>query len=647
MTPMPISIPQNEKKLTKEQITFLKTFATSCRYSIISMLKQSQSGHPGGSLGCADYLSLLYAFRISQTGEPLVVSNGHISPAVYAALAELGIIPKKDVIEGFRKIGYPYEGHVTRHVRGVDYGTGPLGTGVSAASGFALAQQLQSNSNTSNHAKTFAMIGDGESQEGQVYEMMNFSKKYKLNNFIVFMDYNEVQLTDSLKKIMPINPKKIFEAGGWEVIEMNGHDFQDMWSSLKQAEKIDGKPVLLLAHTIMGKGVSFMEQTGANMQSTWHGKAPNEAQANEALRELVLKSDERKLLSKFQKQVKWKPKEMEHNTFLKPKKIRNGAPRIYKKEELTDCRTAYGNALLDLAQLNQNVVALTADLADSVKTSIMEKEIPERHFDVGIAEQQLVSCSGGLSLSGFTPFCSTFGAFMSSRAKDQARVNDINQANVKMVATHCGLSVGEDGPTHQAIDDMGSFLGFFHTGVIEPADPNQCDRIIRYIASHYGNFYVRMGRHKFPVITREDGSIFYDENYEYVYGKSDVIRKGKSLTIAASGATVYEALLAIENIKKKNPKLSVELVAVSSIKEFDNTLIQSIKKTKNVLTVEDHNTHNGLSSQLSKYLHDHKISVKTFRSLGVDHYQLSGTAQALYQAAGIDSKGIQKAILTK
>ena len=644
---MSITIPQKEKKLTKAQIHFLETFAKSCRHSIISMLKQSQSGHPGGSLGCMDYLSLLYAFRISQTGEPLIVSNGHISPAVYAALAELGIIPKKEVIEGFRKIGYPYEGHVTRHVRGVVYGTGPLGAGVSAASGFALSQHLQSLLMGTHHGKTFATIGDGEAQEGQVYEMMNFSKKYKLDNFIVFMDYNEVQLSDSLEKVMPFNPKKLFEAAGWEIIEMNGHDFQDMWSSLQKAEKVKGKPVLLFARTIMGKGVSFMEETGKKKQSTWHGKAPNEEQSDQALHELVLKPDERKLLSAFQKQVLWKPKKMVQDEMLKPVKIRTGSPRIYKKDELTDCRSAYGNALLDLAQLNPNIVALTADLADSVKTSIMQKEIPERHFDVGIAEQQLVSCSGGLSLSGFVPFCSTFGAFMSSRAKDQARVNDINQVNVKMVATHCGLSVGEDGPTHQAIDDMGSFLGFFHTGVIEPADPNQCDRIIRYIASHYGNFYVRMGRHKFPVLTREDGSPFYDENYEYVYGKSDVIRKGSSLTVAASGATIYETLLAIENIKKKNPRISVELVAVSSIQQFDSTLIQSIKKTKRVLTVEDHNTRNGLSSQLSQYMLKNKITVKEFRSLGVDHYQLSGTAEALYASAGIDAKSIEKAITSK
>lgn len=636
---MPVKIPRKfSTKLTKAQISFLQTFAKSCRYSIIAMLKNSQSGHPGGSLSSIDYLSLLYAFRLAQTQEPIVISNGHISPAVYAVLAELGYIKKTKVIEGFRKIGSPFEGHVTRQVPGVWYGTGPLGAGISAASGFALAEKIKHSNQT-----VYALVGDGESQEGQVYEMMNFANKYKLSNFVVFMDFNRVQLTSSLKHIMPINPKKLFSAAGWNVVEVDGHDYQDMWKGLAKAHE-STKPTLLLGHTIMGKGVSYMEVTGQADKATWHGKAPNHDQANAALKELVLKIPEKKLLTDFRKQIKVKPKV----SFPKPLaklQVRVGSPIVYPADTLTDCRSAYGNALLDLAHHNSDIVALTADLAGSVKTAIMQKEIPERHFDVGVAEQQLVSASGGLSLAGFIPFCSTFGAFMTSRAKDQARVNDINKTNVKMVATHCGLSVGEDGPTHQAIDDMGSMLGLLDTMVVEPADPNHCDRIIRYVASHYGNFYIRMGRHKLPIITKEDGTPFFDENYVYEYGRCDIIRKGKNITLAVTGAMAEQALLAREIIEKKHPATSLEIVIASSIKQFDQTLVQSIKKTKKVLTIEDHNTHNGLGSSLSRFLHEQKIPVKDYQSLGVDRYQLSGTAQELYSAAEIDAAGIVKAIL--
>ena len=232
---------------------------------------------------------------------------------------------------------------------------------------------------------------------------------------------------------------------------------------------------------------------------------------------------------------------------------------------------------------------------------------------------------------------------MSSRAKDQARVNDINRTNVKMVATHCGLSVGEDGPTHQAIDDMGSFLGFFNTQVMEPADANHCDRIIRYVAGHYGNVYVRMGRHKFNVLTRKDGTPFYGIDYVYEYGKCDVIREGADLTIAASGAMVTEALKVRDLLKES---ISIEVVAVSSIKQFDNTLITSIKKTGRVLTLEDHNPYSGLGSQLAHQLEQKGIAVEAFKSMGVTEYQLSGKWNELYEAAGLGVEAIVKTCRT-
>jgi transketolase len=296
-----------------------------------------------------------------------------------------------------------------------------------------------------------------------------------------------------------------------------------------------------------------------------------------------------------------------------------------------------------LAKKNKHIIALTADLAESVKTNYLQEVFPERHLDCGVAEQHLVSCSGGLSLNGFLPFCSTFGAFMTSRAKDQARVNDINQTNVKMVATHCGLSVGEDGPTHQAIDDNGSMLGLFNTEQMEPADPNHCDRLIRYAASHYGNMYVRMGRHKLPVLTKSNGDIFFDKNYAYAYGKCDTLRFGEDITIAAMGGTVIEALRAFESLKARGIK--AEIIIVSSIKQFDETLFNSIKKTKRVLTVEDHNTLSGLGGQLARQLTMRNIHPDIYHMIGVKAYQLSGTAKDLYRAAEIDATAIEACVV--
>ncbi len=632
-----MNIPQIGEDLQQDHLDFLNAVSKSCRRSMIAMLKQSQSGHPGGSLSCIDYLTLLYALHLSQTGEKIVVSNGHISPAVYSVLAEMGYIPKDEVIDTFRQLGSIYEGHVTRHVKGVYFGTGPLGVGVSVAAAFALAEKIQKRDK-----KVFGLMGDGEAQEGQVYEMIHFANKYRLDNLIMFVDYNEVQLTASLEEIMPINLPAIFKSAGWHVIEVDGHDYKAMWNALGEAYKTDGKPVVLIGKTVMGKGVSYMEDEGKNKKSTWHGNAPKPDQADEALQELELTEEEKKQLEMVKEVVKWSPEDPNFTESLAPMEIDTGEPFLYGTEEVTDCRSAYGKALLDLAKRNSQVLALTADLGGSVKTEGVKKELPGQHFEVGIAEQNMVSVSGGLSLSGFIPFCSTFGAFMTSRAKDQARVNDINRTNVKMVSTHCGLSVGEDGPTHQAIDDASSFLGFFNTMVIEPADPNQTDRIIRYVASHYGNFYVRMGRHKYPVVTKEDGSPFYDTSYQYEYGKSDIIREGNDLTIVASGAIVAEAVKAWDELKKENPELSIELVASTSIKKFDQTLLDSIRKTGKVITAEDHNGIVGLSSQLGKHLLKEGIKVDVFKNIAVNEYQLSGKSQDLYEKARISSNALKE-----
>ena len=628
-----MEIPKIGENLTEDHKKFLQAFTLSCRHSIIAMLKNSQSGHPGGSLSALDYLALLYTFVISQTGEKIIVSNGHISPAVYSTLAELKYIPKDDVIETFRKIGSIYEGHITRHVDGVDYGTGPLGIGVSVAAGKAWSEKHQKTGR-----KAYCVMGDGEAQEGQVHEMILFARKYELDNLIVFVDYNEVQLTDSLEQTMPIDVPAVFAAGGWDVIEVDGHDYEQMWNAISKAHESNGKPKVIVGKTIMGKGVPFMEDDGRHHKPTWHGKAPKPDECDEILEGLKVSDEDRKLIEEFLPSIKWKPNNSEYHKILEKVEIDMGEPIVHPVDEVTDCRGAYGKALLDLAKRNEKIVAATADLRGSVKTQAVAENYPDRHIEVGICEQNMVSMAGGLSLMGYIPFASTFGAFLTSRPKDQARVNDINKTNVKMVATHCGLSVGEDGPTHQAIDDKGIMAGHLNTRVIEPADPNQTDRIVRYVASKYGNFYVRMGRHKFNPIAKEDGSPFYNADYKYEYGKCDVVREGSDLTIAASGACVVEAVKAWEKLKDEG--INAEVIACSTIRDFDDTVFYSIKKTGKVITVEDHNPYNGLSAGLARELQLINVCPEKFESLGVTEYQLSGKPLELYEEAGISANHI-------
>ncbi len=634
---MDYSFPQPHEELGQNRVDFLNTFKKSCRRTILEMLRTSQSGHPGGSLSVLDILATLYAFRISKTNEKIIVSNGHVSPGVYSVLAEMGAVDKEQVIKEFRQLGSKFEGHVTRHVEGVHFGTGPLGIGVSAAAGFALAKKRKGEKE-----KVFCIMGDGEAQEGQVHEMALFSAKENLSNFVVFIDYNQVQLTASLDDTLPIDVSALFSAAKWDVLEIDGHDPEAIWEALVESENAD-KPTAIVAKTIMGKGIDLMEKDGTDLVPTWHGKAPKPDQIDEALKDFVLSEEEKKILEEFRKDRIFHPpkNEFRRDSDFMPE-VDTGKPTVYSPDELTDCRSAYGKALLDLAQRNKNIWAMTADLGGSVMTKFVKAELPEQFAELGIAEQNMVSVGGGISFEGIIPFVSTFGAFMTSRAKDQARVNDINQTNVKMVSTHCGLSVGEDGPTHQAIDDMGSFLGLFHTQVIEPADPNHCDRIIRYATSHYGNFYVRMGRHKIPALTKEDGTIFFDENYKYEYGKTDILRSGKAVTIIATGATVIEALKA-----RDNSGIDAEIIIASSIKKFDKTLADSLRKTKKAITVEDHNIKSGLGAAIALFVAEQGIGLDLIKTLGIKDYALSGKPAELYHEAGIDAEGIGKELRIK
>ena len=626
--------------MSMTNLSLVPTFNKSCRRSILRMLKTSQSGHPGGSLSALDFLSVLYTQRIWKTNEPVIVSNGHISPGVYAVLAEMGAIDTDEVCATFRQIGSIYEGHVTRHVPGIPFGTGPLGAGVSAAAGFAMAEKLKGSDK-----KVFAVIGDGEVQEGQVHEMALFAAKKKLNNFIVFCDYNAVQLTHSLEDIMPTNVGGMFEAHGWKVIDIDGHDHEALLNAIN-TETTD-QPVLILGRTIMGNGVPMMQADGENHVPTWHGKAPKPQQIDEqlALPELTLSSEELATLEAFRSKINFKP---DHSVFtenLKPMtNVNTGTPVLYEVGTKEACRGAYGKALLDLAHNNKNVIAGTADVGGSVMTKHVAAELPDQHIEFGICEQNMVSVAGGLSLApssqslttSFIPFVSTFGAFMSSRAKDQARLNDINQTNVKMVSTHCGLSVGEDGPTHQVIDDMGSFMGMFNTHVLEPADANQCDRMIRFAASHYGNFYVRMGRHAIPVLSKPDSDEpLFGPDYEYYYGRTDKLTDGNAVTIVASGPMIEMAMQAVETTG-----IDAEIIIPSSPKKFDDTLKTSLEKTKKVLIVEDHNAKSGFASQVAMFAALEGIQLSDFKEISQKAYQLSGKPMELYKSAGVGTDAI-------
>ncbi len=623
-----------KERLEAKEIEELKELSKICKGDILKMTTLASSGHPGGSMSTLDILLILYKYANVFPDEPqrpdrdrIVVSHGHISPAVYSVLGRRGFFNVEEAIAHFRQAGSMFEGHIERKVPGVEWGTGNLGQGLSAGVGFAFASRINK---IPYHV--FVLMGDGEQSKGQIGEARRLAKKYNLTNITAIIDYNKLQLSGALAEIMPDNIREAYEADGWEVMETDGHDFEKLYKTIKKAIS-KNSPVAILAHTIMGKGVSFMEN-----KYEYHGKALKEEQLEKALNELGIEND----LSKYKKLRNGLIPTAEEPEIKIPE-IKIGNSKVYTKEEKTDNRSAAGNALADLGRLNEKMAVVDCDLKSSVKTNSFEKERPKNFIETGIEEHNAATVAGALSISNILTYFADFGVFAVDETYNQQRLNDINRTNVKVISTHCGLDVGEDGKTHQAIDYIGVLRNLFNFKVIVPIDPNQTDKVIRYVAKEKGNFMVAVGRSKVSVITKEDGTPFFGEGYEFSYGKGDIIKEGKDLTIMALGQMTQKALKAYEFLKEKG--ISVKVVGISSPLAISKEDLMEFASTGFIVTYEDHNVNTGLGSIVAEKLFEYKIPLKGFKKLGVTEYGPSGKADDVYRFMGLDEETLAEEIL--
>ncbi|HNX01318.1 MAG TPA: 1-deoxy-D-xylulose-5-phosphate synthase N-terminal domain-containing protein, partial [Candidatus Cloacimonadota bacterium] len=379
------------EKFTQEQISHIAEIARQARGHILKMTTLANSGHPGGSMSTIDMMLTLYHMIKKDPQNPdwkerdrVIVSNGHISPAVYSTLGLMGYFPIDDAVAHFRQAGSIYEGHVERDVPGVEWGTGNLGQGLSAAVGMALACRLH---NIDNHFYVF--MGDGEQQKGQISEARRFAFKYGLKNITVFVDYNQLQISGNIHHVMPQKIVENFVSDGWDFIEVMGHDIGQVNSAIIKARQ-NPVPTLILAHTIMGKGIPFME----NLEK-YHGSALNEEQLDEALKILGIDNDLPRLKDKRTKD----PLPCSHKEFGFVPDVNKGKNHIYDKT--TDNRSAWGTAIAELAALNKDsqtpIAVLDCDLQTSVKTGEFEKATPEAFFQGGIMEHNTAVIAGAMS----------------------------------------------------------------------------------------------------------------------------------------------------------------------------------------------------------------------------------------------------------
>ncbi|MFH1009220.1 MAG: transketolase [Candidatus Latescibacterota bacterium] len=634
-----------EHELSAGRIRWFQEQSRRAHGDILTMTTLSGCGHPGGSMSSVDiYLMLAACANVDPKNsckpdrDRIVISHGHTSPGVYAAFGRLGFFELEEAIASFRRIGSIFEGHVEHGIPGIEWSTGNLGQGLSAGCGFALSGRL-----ASRHVQVFVAMSDGEQTKGQVAEARRFAKKYELNNITVIMDYNELQISGSIHEVMPQHTKALYQADGWTVLEADGHDPQSLYQALRQAVFTEDTPVAILAHTRMGSGVSFMENV-----VKFHGQTLSEDLYRSAMAELGLEDDlDRYRILREDLTVGSKESIICHSQLSAPK-IDTGLPRTYAADEKTDNRSAFGKALVDLGELNCKVagrtpvVVLDCDLGPSVKTGDFGKAFPDFFFQGGVQEHHTATLAGALSKDGIPTFFADFGVFGVDETYNQHRLNDINETNVKLVCTHVGLDVGEDGKTHQCIDYIGLMRNLYGYRIIMPADPNQTDRAIRYIAGESGNFFVGMGRSKLPVITNAHGQPFFGGEYVFRYGKAECVRDGKDAAVISMGGMLHQAIEASERLAEHG--FSVKVVNLSCLSAPDVEAIREAAATGVVVTYEDHNVHTGLGSIVAGVIADHGLRTR-FKRMGVSEYGVSGTPEALFTKYGLDVESLVEAVI--
>jgi len=611
------------------------------RAAILTMTTLSESGHPGGSMSCIDMLlSLYHTMNVDplnphkEDRDMLVVSNGHISPAVYTALACSGFVKLEEAVSEFRLANSIFEGHIEPAVPGVEWASGNLGQGLSAACGFALAGKMKQINN-----QIYVIMGDGEQQKGQISEARRFAKKYQLNNMTCFIDYNQLQINGDIHQVMPQDIISNFKSDGWEVIEINGHCISEILDAIDKAKSVDA-PVMILAHTVMGKGVSFMEN-----KEKYHGSTLPKADCLRALEELKVDFDfnhyenlrKEAIVSCNRSEYPVKEDNMISLT--------DSPIRVYTKS--TDNRSAWGNALEDIAKMNHDsktkLAVFDCDLMGSVKTNGFQKEMPENFFQAGIMEHHTAVCAAALSKMNVQTFFADFGVFGIDETYNQHRLSDINETNLKVINTHVGLDVGEDGKTHQCIDYVGLMRNLYHFQVIVPADPNQTDRAVHYAAMHQGNVVMAMGRSKLDILTKENGEVFFDENYTFKYGKADKLREGNDGALLVMGTLAGNALKVVDQLAQEGIKL--ELWNVSCPVKADEEMLSSIAQKKIVFTYEDHNVNTGLGSIVADQMMNRSLFTKLVK-FGVENYACSGTAEDVYKYCKLDIDSLTDRIKT-
>lgn len=610
--------------------------ALEARGTILTATSVAASGHPGGSMSSIELYTVLYAFARVEPREPrwpqrdrIVVSHGHTSPGVYSALAYAGFFDPREVEAHFRQTGSVFEGHVERSVPGIEWSSGNLGQGLSAGVGMALGSRI-----TGGAWHTYVVMSDGEQHKGQVAEARRLAVRQRLVDLTVLVDLNGIQISGRTADVMPVDVAADFAADGWRVIRVDGHDLRAIHAALQEAAADRATPVCIVCDTVIGKGVSFMEG-----DPEFHGRGLSAEEYASAMAELGL--EPRLEEARSRRAEPCLVPALDHRT--PPVRMGAGTPRRYDRATRADNRSAWGGALTDLSLANPGIrmAVLDCDLSVSVKTDAFASMRPQEFIQCGVGEHNAATVGGALSTCGVLTFWADFGVFGCDEAYNQQRLNDINGAGLKVVLTHCGLDVGEDGKTHQCLDYIGAWSSMFDWKVIVPADPNQTDRAIRAAAAMQGNVCVAMGRSKLDVILTEAGEPLFGGPEPFEYGRVVWARQGDDACILVTGTPSGAAVDAADLLAEMGMRVAVGIVA-SPLAHDDEALARAYAAPV-LFTVEDHARVGGLGTSVASWGAEHGLTTQV-RHLAVDGYRSSGPAAELYAREGLDAAGIARSL---
>jgi transketolase len=597
----------------------LEAIARRLRIHSIKMTTKAGSGHPTTCLSMADLAACLFFDEMKYNPEDsedlandeLVLSKGHAAPILWAAYAEAGIISEKSLMN-LRKITSPLEGHPTPRMKWVKGATGSLGQGLSVGVGMALAMKL-----AKSPGRVYVLMGDGECAEGAVWEAANMGSFLKLRSLCAIMDINRLGQSEETMHGHDVKAyRRKFQAFGWETISINGHRMPEILDAFKKARQ-NTKPTVILAKTIKGKGVSFIED-----KNGWHGKPLKEEQMKRALEELgpMPSIDAKKYVRK--------PRKMQSHPLVKKYNFKKN---IYRDKTAT--RRAYGNALLNLAKVNEAVVALDGDVKNSTYAETFFEAFPERAFQTYIAEQNMAGMGIGLSAKGFIPFIATFSAFL-PRAHDQIRMAAYSFSNIKFCGSHSGVSIGADGPSQMGLEDLGMFRPIPGCAVLYPCDAYSTEACVESLARYKGLSYIRTTRPATPLL--------YSKGDKFPIGGSKVLKRSKNdkAAVIAAGITVHEALKAYEELGRENiPIRVIDAYSVQPIDQ-DNISKEVGRAGKKVVVVEDHFQNAGLGDAVAQALNGKAEIVH----LAIKDLPRSGKPEELLDKYGIDAQHIKAAV---